>query len=34
MRDRLKSLNIPLNGAAGSLSGGQRAQLVLIRRDT
>ena len=28
-RDRLKSLNIPLDRAAGSLSGGQRAQLAL-----
>jgi len=29
VRDRLKSLNIPLDRAAGSLSGGQRAQLAL-----
>ncbi len=29
VRDRLRSLNIPLNRAAGSLSGGQRAQLAL-----
>ena len=28
-RDRLRSLNIPLDRAAGSLSGGQRAQLAL-----
>jgi ABC-2 type transport system ATP-binding protein len=28
-RDRLKSLNIPLDRRAGSLSGGQRAQLAL-----
>ena len=28
-RDRLQSLNIPLDRAAGSLSGGQRAQLAL-----
>jgi ABC-2 type transport system ATP-binding protein len=28
-RDRLRSLNIPLDQAAGSLSGGQRAQLAL-----
>jgi ABC-2 type transport system ATP-binding protein len=29
VRDRLQSLNIPLDRAAGSLSGGQRAQLAL-----
>ena len=29
VRDRLTSLNIPLDRAAGSLSGGQRAQLAL-----
>jgi len=29
VRDRLRSLNIPLDRAAGSLSGGQRAQLAL-----
>ena len=29
VRDRLKSLNIPLDRAAGSLSGGQQAQLAL-----
>jgi ABC-2 type transport system ATP-binding protein len=29
VRDRLKSLKIPLDRAAGSLSGGQRAQLAL-----
>ena len=29
VRDRLKSLNIPLDRAAGLLSGGQRAQLAL-----
>jgi ABC-2 type transport system ATP-binding protein len=29
VRDRLKSLNIPLDRAAGSMSGGQRAQLAL-----
>ena len=29
VRGRLKSLNIPLDRAAGSLSGGQRAQLAL-----
>jgi ABC-2 type transport system ATP-binding protein len=29
VRDRLESLNIPLDRAAGSLSGGQRAQLAL-----
>jgi ABC-2 type transport system ATP-binding protein len=29
VRDRLTSLNIPLGRAAGSLSGGQRAQLAL-----
>jgi ABC-2 type transport system ATP-binding protein len=29
VRDRLKSLSIPLDRAAGSLSGGQRAQLAL-----
>jgi ABC-2 type transport system ATP-binding protein len=29
VRGRLRSLNIPLDGAAGSLSGGQRAQLAL-----
>src|ERR1700753_4196865 len=29
VRDRLKSLNIPLDRPAGSLSGGQRAQLAL-----
>jgi ABC-2 type transport system ATP-binding protein len=28
-RDRLRSLNIPLDRAAGSMSGGQRAQLAL-----
>ncbi len=28
-RDRLRSLNIPLDRAAGTLSGGQRAQLAL-----
>lgn len=28
-RDRLRSLNVPLDRAAGSLSGGQRAQLAL-----
>ena len=28
-RDRLQSLNIPLDRAAGSMSGGQRAQLAL-----
>ena len=29
VRDRLRSLNIPLDRPAGSLSGGQRAQLAL-----
>ena len=29
VRDRLRSLNIPLDRAVGSLSGGQRAQLAL-----
>ena len=29
VRDRLTSLNVPLDRAAGSLSGGQRAQLAL-----
>ena len=29
VRDRLRSLNIPLDRAAGTLSGGQRAQLAL-----
>jgi ABC-2 type transport system ATP-binding protein len=29
VRDRLKSLNVPLDRAAGSLSGGQQAQLML-----
>jgi ABC-2 type transport system ATP-binding protein len=29
VRDRMRSLNIPLDRAAGSLSGGQRAQLAL-----
>jgi ABC-2 type transport system ATP-binding protein len=29
VRDRLRSLNIPLDRAAGSLSGGQRTQLAL-----
>ncbi|MDR3034400.1 MAG: ABC transporter ATP-binding protein [Kitasatospora sp.] len=29
VRDRLRSLNIPLDRAAGSLSGGQRGQLAL-----
>jgi len=29
VRDRLKSLSIPMDRAAGSLSGGQRAQLAL-----
>ncbi len=32
VRDRLKSLNIPLDRAAGSLSGGQRAQLALAKK--